>query len=150
MSQQLSLSFELILLFDWFLKEGRKTLQSIVKEAVTKNISEKLENVDEGEYSEAMDQLHQTVLDFIQFLEETMSKELETSVSSFNFKDKIEPLMQSIDDKSIDSKTLWLSIQKTKKKFLQKPDDAKLDSVEQELLRELLKNWKPTSNEPVN
>jgi hypothetical protein len=147
MSQQLSLSFELILLFDWFLKEGRDTLRAVIKEAVANDISKRLENLDEEEYVAAMDQLHQTVLDFIQFLEETMSKELETSVSSVHFKNKVEPLMQALDDKSIDSKTIWLSIQKTKKKFL---SDAKLDSVEQELLRELLKNWKPTSNEPVN
>ena len=75
MAHQLSLSFELILLFDWFLKEGQGRLQELVKEAVDKDIINKLDKVVDLDASP--EALHRTVLDFIAFLEMMMMDELE-------------------------------------------------------------------------
>jgi hypothetical protein len=116
----------------------------MIKDAVDSDISEKLSKMDDSDSEDAMERLHEIVLNFVSFLEETLLNELEG--------EKVKPIINLIDDGSIDRRTMWLSLKQTKK-ILEKEAKPLADeetSVKQELLKQLLKNWKPESSEPVN
>ena len=69
-----------------------------------------------------------------------------SNTPNFDFiaKERLKPTLQKINPQKIDLKTLWLSIQQAKIKNKPKKD------LKKTLLSELIKNWSPKDNEPVN
>ena len=134
MARQLSLSFELILLFKWFLKHGKNRLRLMIREAVDKDLAEQLEKIGDQEYAEMMLAMHDEVLDFVLFLEDELWDELERKNVSFN---------RVIDKEMLDEKMLLLGATKVQGGDL-------VDKKKEEILKKLLQSWKPESGETVN
>ena len=151
MGHQLSLSLELILLLNWFLKHGKDRLRGFIKEALDGELSQSLENISDRDYIKKLDQLHDTVLDFIIFLEDALLDGLDEvdSVTRQGIaqreRHKIEPIMQVLESRTLDTRTLLLNVQKAKKQC-----DLPEQEVKQELFKKMLDNWDPTTNEPIN
>ncbi|MBU1008271.1 hypothetical protein KKA53_04305 [Candidatus Dependentiae bacterium] len=148
MSHQLSLSLELILLLDWFLKHGKKQLRSLVKEAAKKNLANELEDISDRDYVRMLDGLQNTVADFVVFLEDSLLDsldEVDADVCAWCAQDAMEPIIKVLDNNVLDPKTLWLSIQQTRKNRTLHEHEVK-----REFFRQILKNWKPPSSESVN
>jgi SPX domain protein involved in polyphosphate accumulation len=118
MSRQLSLSFELILLFDWFLNGGREKLVKLIKDSVNEEIAKKVSEMSDEDYTEAVDKLHETVLQFVELLEGTLLSSLSE-------------VQETNDGNMITSRINGKNIKK-------------------ELLKQLLKNWTPDSNDMIN
>ena len=74
MGHQLSLSFELICLLDWLLKNKTESLKRLITQAVNQDLLENLG--DAGDHLVMNNRLHQRVIEFVVFLEDELLKEL--------------------------------------------------------------------------
>ncbi|MBD3231219.1 hypothetical protein GF322_01000 [Candidatus Dependentiae bacterium] len=145
MSTTLSLSLELIYLMNWLLKNDKNKLKKIIEESIKSGLAQEIDQIDNFNNDfENLDSIHNSILDFLFFMEDTLLEALEKKDSDFIEKEKLKPTIQKINSQKIDLKTLWMSIQQTKIKNTSKKDLKKL------LLSELIKNWRPKKNEPVN
>jgi hypothetical protein len=143
MGQQLSLSFELILFFNWLLKHGKSRLRLMIRQAVEADLARTLEHMSDEDYTKVVEHMHADVLDFISFLEQELLSELGKQVPEFGVKGPGEFSGHTANRDLFDERSLWLNMQQVK-------DLSKKDEVKEELLKKLLLSWKPESNEPVN
>ena len=163
MSSPVSLSFELICLLNWLVRREKALLNTLVKRAVENGFVGELEIGSEVDSMESPEQLYTAVLDFLEFLEQALIRNLETIQVDGNTKDRILPALQKIEPGNLDLRTVWLSMQQTKtrlKKELKMPtqtsqrisEDEKIviQGPEKILFEQLLKNWKPTNKETLN
>ncbi len=152
MNTQISLSFELICLLSWLLKNEQAMLNTLIKHAVEHGFAEEIGKIDETDYLKVSDHLYDTVLDFLDFLEKNMIKNLETIQIDHKTKDVILPTLQKIEAGSMDFKTIWLSMQQTKarvgKTHTVAPEN--IQNPTEILFERLLKNWKPNNKETLN
>ena len=145
MSTSFSLSLELILLMNWLLENDKTKLKALIQETIKQGLYEELELSEE--YQDKLNDtnfLHNTVSDFLLYLEDVLLECLEKNDVDNNCKEKLRPTLQKINNQAIDFKTVWLSINQAKAKHTPKQD------IKKELFSQLIKNWKPKENEPVN
>ena len=145
MSTTFSLSLELIYLMNWLLKNEKHKLKKIIDESIKSGLWQEIDQIENLEEETGdIDYLHNSILDFLFFLEDNLLESLETEDFDFIAKERLKPTLQKINSQKIDLKTLWLSIQQAKIKSTRKKD------LKKTLLSQLIKNWSPTDNEPVN
>jgi|SaaInlStandDraft_3_1057020.scaffolds.fasta_scaffold33962_2 hypothetical protein len=155
-NEQLSLSFELICFMDWMLKHGKKQLRDLVKNAIQNGLAQELDNIDEEKYLKISEYLHHAVLDFVLTLEDFIIEELEGVSPKESVREKTSTAIKNLDTKFIDVQTILLSLQQAKSKLLKKKKIKINNSIQTKdeakdvLCTQILKNWKPNSNEPVN
>ncbi len=164
-NNNISLSLELICLMSWLLKNEKQGLNTLIKHAVQHGFSEELEKVESLDHAKVSEQLYTTILDFLVLLEKILMKNLETISLDTTTKDAILPALEKIDLDSLDDRTIWLSMQQTKDK-LHKHNNHNLkhqnhseekttkqasnEQAKKILFEQLIKNWKPTKNEPLH
>lgn len=139
----------------WLLKHEKQGLNSLIKHAVQHGFSEELEKVEDLDYAKVSEQLYTTILEFLVMLEQILMKNLETIHLDTATKDAILPALEKIDLESMDDRTLWLSMQQTKEKLCKQNHQEAQPKTSNEqakkiLLEQIIKNWKPTKNEPLH
>ena len=145
MSTTFSLSLELIYLMNWLLKNEKHKLKKIIDESIKSGLGQEIDQIEDLEEETGdIDYLHNSILDFLFFLEDNLLESLETKDFDFIAKERLKPTLQKINSQKIDLKTLWLSIQQAKIKSTRKKD------LKKTLLSQLIKNWSPKDNEPIN
>jgi|SaaInlLV_10m_DNA_2_1039722.scaffolds.fasta_scaffold06969_4 hypothetical protein len=151
MSSQLSLSFELICLMDWLVKNGQKDVTNLVKGAIKKGFEKELDKISDADYSKMDDYLNNTVLEFVFMLEDILIKEIEGVSVKESIRENTSATMKNMDIDAIDTKTVWLSLQQTKSQLKKRKEDNKAaDEAKKILCAHLIKNWKPKAGDPVN
>jgi hypothetical protein len=142
MATSLSLSLELLLLIDWLLKNEPTKLKVLVEDALRDGFLDELDNVETVEKNPTqLNDLHSAIIEFLMLLEDLLLETLEEKELSYKIKDKLDATLQKINPTSIDVKAVWHSLQQAKN---QKADMKKT------FFTQLLKNWKPKHNEPIN
>jgi len=147
MSSHFTLSFELVLLMNWLLKNGKKEVAALVRFAIKNGFISLLEKANEAEHLKNLEDLPNTVLDFIMLLEDSLIDALEEIELESSAKEKLVPTIKKLDLQKIDIKTLWLSMQQTKSSLFL---NAKGGSPQKIFYEKILKNWTPAKNEPLN
>ncbi len=152
MNANISLSFELILLLNWLLKHEKAQLNNLVKDALEKGFMQEIETIAPDDYHQLADHFYSNILDFLLFFEESLLNNLETITIDEATNNAILPLIKKIDFENLDAKTLWLSMQETKKKISKSRTGAEQGSekINNLLFERLLKNWKPNKKSPMN
>lgn len=151
----ISLSFELICLMSWLLKNEKQGVNTLIKQAVRSGFTEKLESMSEQENTVMAEQLYTTVLDFLIFLEDTLIKQLEEVDTLSTEQNDLLPMLKKIDG-SFDTRSLLLSIRQAKARLTQQKSselnntDLPKQEVQQVLFETMLGNWKPNDEDPVN
>lgn len=153
MTTNISLSFELICLLNWLLKNKKQDLNSLTKQALENGFLQDLEALSYAEEQKEPDQLYTTVLEFLIFMEESLAKNLETIYLDNATKEAIYPALKKIDLGNLDAKTILISMQQTKSKIRlnrKKSLEQNKQNPTNILWEQILKNWKPTKKEPMN
>ncbi len=159
MSDTFSLSLELILLMNWLLKNDKTKFKALINDAMKDGLSGELEQIEDYEINlNDADFLHNTILDFLFFMEDTLVECLEEKDSDNHSGEKLKPTLQKLNPGSIDLKTIWQSMLETKRQLKQEKDKQVAQNAQKNpgnemknmLLTKILKNWNPKGNEPVN
>ena len=143
MATSLSLSLELLLLIDWLLKNDETKLKALIEDAIRNGFLDELDQVDTLEKNPTeLNDLHSAIIEFLMLMEDLLLETLEEKELDYKTKEKLDATLQKINPaNNLDIRAAWQSIQKTK---TQKSD------TQQMLFTQMLKNWKPKHNEPVN
>lgn len=158
MDTNFSLSLELIYLMNWFLKNEKEKLKILINQAIKNGLSYEIEQLDKitDNQIDPNDniQLHNTILDFLIFLEDTLIECLEDQDLDTKSREKLNLSVQKILPQHVDLKTMWLSVQQTKEEISKIKKTANKSLGEEELrntlLTQLMKNWNPNKNEIIN
>ncbi|MBD3273253.1 hypothetical protein GF385_02800 [Candidatus Dependentiae bacterium] len=158
MSTSFSLSLELVLLMGWLLKHEKKTLKKIINQSLEAGLLKEIELVDTFSKEELLDmnsdfsqELHNSILDFLVFLEDILIEGLE--IKDTKEEQDFTPTIQKINNQKLDNKTVLLSLKKTNNQIdnaKNKSNSKKQEQLKDILFSELLKNWMPKTNEPIN
>ncbi|MCF7799972.1 hypothetical protein K9M16_03170 [Candidatus Babeliales bacterium] len=158
MDTNFSLSLELIYLMNWLLKNEKEKLKILINQSIKNGLSYEMEQLDkitdnQIDPNDNM-QLHNTILDFLIFLEDTLVECLEDQELDTKSKERLNLSIQKILPQQVDIKTMWLSVQQTKEEISKIKKVANKSLGEEELrntlLTQLIKNWNPKNNETIN
>lgn len=157
MSSSFSLSLELVLLMSWLLKNEKETLDKLIKKALKGGLEKEIDLIDTFTQQELLEmdsdfsqELHNSILDFLMYLEDMLLDGLDAKEHDSD-KKELSPALQKISKQKIDSKTVLLSLKHTNNQMSQaKKDKNSTKNVNELLFSEILKNWIPKTNEPIN
>ncbi len=156
MTTQISISFELICLISWLLKNEKAMINTLVKHALDNGFVEEMAKFDTANHADVAEHLYSNLITFLEYLEKTLFKHIEHVSLDQKTKEAIFPTLQKLETDNLDFKTMWLSMQQTKarvkteKPLLQQKDHVVAAQAADILFEELLKHWKPNNNETVN
>jgi hypothetical protein len=163
MNSSLSLSLELVLLMKWFLENEQIFLKELIEKSIEDGFAQELKLIDNIEEDKLFKnngkELHETILEFLSFLEESLIDSIEEKELNHKERAKLSPTIQKLSPQNIDKKTILLSIQQTKyEKYVSEKNKSERSAVKRVekkeikdlLLSQLLKNWKPKTNEAIN
>jgi len=156
-NQNLTLSLELIYLMGWLMKNKQKELRSLVEMAMEEVLANQLEDISPLDQTTMAEQLHETLLDFLIFLEDALNESLEPE-ELLEGEDDLIPTVDKIDAQTLDAQTLWMSIHQAKKQLIERKKAEKASgkpvknqpAAKTALLKVLLENWQPNKQDPVN
>ncbi|KKP22539.1 MAG: hypothetical protein SZ59_C0005G0004 [candidate division TM6 bacterium GW2011_GWF2_28_16] len=158
MATSFSLSLELVLLMSWLLKHKKSDLKKLIAKSLDQGLQQELDLIETFTQEELLnvdsdfaEELHNSILEFLMHLEDTLLKELSKTTNSY--KQEISPMAQKLNTQKIDSRTVLLSLQNVNqliedKNLLKKNKNN--TEVTDILFSEILKNWVPKTNEPIN
>lgn len=153
MDSQISLSFEVICLISWLLKHEQPALAGLIKQAIENGFLEDYKHTKDAE-GKSTHFPQTTVVDFLEFLEHTLAKQIENKKDLISPKNAIFPALQTLEAKGLDVKTMLLSMNQAKAVIKAQANIANTDNAEQKpselLFEQILKNWKPNSKETLN
>ncbi len=152
MNSNISLSFELVLLLNWLLKHKKAQLNDLIKDALENGFMQEIAIVSPSDHSQLTNQFYNSILEFLLFFEQSLLKNLAAINADEATNSVILPLVKKIDFDNLDAKTLWLSMQQTKKKISTNKADHNYqpEKINDLLFEQLLKNWKPNKKNPLN
>ena len=155
MNTSLSLSFELIYLMGWLLKNEKKMLNALIKHAIKKGLAQDIKSLNPTDFSQVSDKLYNVILDFLLYLEDSLAKNLDNIQLDTKTEDAILPSVKKIDLENLDLSTIKLSMQQAKSQLnnleaIADNDQAFEEDAKKLLFEQILKNWMPTKNESLN
>lgn len=148
MSKNFSLSFELIYLMAWILKNEKTKLHGLIDEVVKKGFATEISQiVNYPQDPETVEKLHLTILDFLIFMEDSLLESLDKKDFNLKMQVGLKPTLEKINN--IDAKTIWRSTQQAKN-LLNKVENKTPEDLKKILLNQILQNWNPKDTEPLN
>ncbi len=152
----LLLSFELIYLIEWLLKHEKSRLKLFINHAVKNGLGERLQNADLSEDITTNEELHNTILDFIEYIESTIHDSLkEKGAASSEIREDLASSLKHINLANVDPSTIWISVKQAETTISRKlrqntKENTKSPKTKEVLLEKILKNWTPPKKECVN
>ena len=154
MSTNLALSLEFVALLDWLLKHKKDDMEAFVAEATKDGALFKNDLVADGQYTQVLDHVHDTVTRFVDFLEDELSQDLHAGNCGLEeFERRSAATIDTLDRAEIDPQVVWLSIQQARSDFFNKIAQTCSDTKQQDqqlraiLLKKIIQNWVPQGRE---
>ncbi len=155
MSTSFSLSLELVLLMGWLLKHEKETLKKIVQKTLKAGLEKEIELIDTFSQEELLDidsdfsqELHNSILDFLMLLEDVLIEGLEKKEPKKE--QTFSQTIQKINNQKLDNKTVLVSLKGANNQITNIQGKNSSKKQNEILFSELLKNWMPKTNEPIN
>ena len=172
MNTSLSLSFELIYLIGWLLKNEKQALNALIKGAINKGLGQELNAINPQDHSKVNEQLYNTLIDFLNFMEDTLLNNMDELQIDTKTEKAMLAALRKVDLDALDVNAVRTSMQQTKDELSAKSatttegtatdldqtlnaqtSDVDFDNTERAaaiLLKNIIKNWKPSLNESIN
>ncbi|QQR49399.1 hypothetical protein IPF37_00945 [bacterium] len=172
MNTSLSLSFELIYLIGWLLKNEKQALNALIKGAINKGLGQELNAINPQDHSKVNEQLYNTLIDFLNFMEDSLLNNMDNLQIDTKTEKAMLAALRKVDLDALDVNTVRTSMQQTKDELSAKSpttaedatadldqtlnaqaNDIDFDNTERAaaiLLKNIIKNWKPSLNESIN
>lgn len=155
MNSTLSLSIELIYLMGWLLKNDKAKLNALVKQAVNDGLAYDLQKLGDIVHEDVSEHLHKTVLNFLTYMEEALTSNLDVMNIKHDAEEAILPTLSNVEEEGLNDNTLQLSVQRTKAELQKQIESGAINSLNPEhakqlLFKNILENWKPSNEETLN
>lgn len=154
MSTNLSLSFELICLMGWLLKHHKTDLVDLILVALDEGFAEELHSIDMKEFFDDEMNGNGIVHEFFSLLEQELIKKLEGVVLDRPSNGVLVSELKKFDAQVLDARSLFVSLQAVKKKFItgnataqDKAPEFKIEQLRTLLFEQVLKDWHPSQHD---
>lgn len=143
---QFVLSHELLYLLQWLIEHDTNKLKKIITKAVASGLREKMQKVDNTAELNLSEDMHHSIIDFFELLEELLLDAINEHVAQKAREKNLLPAIDQIDSTVCDDATVRFSVEKATKKMELNPNA----NPKEQLLKELLKRWKPHNKNVIN
>lgn len=143
---QFVLSHELLYLLRWLIEHDANKLKKIITKAVASGLREEMQKVDNTAEFNLSEDMHHSIIDFFELLEELLLDAINEHVSQKAREKNLLPTIDQIDSTVCDDATVRFSVEKATKKIELNPNA----NPKEQLLKELLKRWKPHNKNVIN
>ncbi len=143
---QFVLSHELLYLLRWLIEHDANKLKKIITKAVTSGLREEMQKVDNTAELNLSEDMHHSIIDFFELLEELLLDAINEHVAQKAREKNLLPAIDQIDSTVCDDATVRFSVEKATKKMELNPNA----NPKEQLLKELLKRWKPHNKNVIN
>lgn len=144
---QVTLSYNLLCLLRWLAQCERSKLKKIISHALKDGLQQELHMISMSHNDQELIQdLHHGVIDLFELLESLLIESVKEQAVEKAKEKKLMPTIEQIDTTICDSALVQNSIEKTTEKMESNPD---LNAQEQ-LFKELLKQWRPHDRNIIN
>ncbi len=156
MASNFTLSIELIYLLEWLLEHEKTRLKGTIKKAIQNGLAQKLETAASPRIDLDNEQLQDTFLEFLIFLEQTLMETMEESDHNHTLRSDLAHTFHRLSLASVDPQTALSCLHEAEVALEKKTQQASApahpseDEMTQTLLTKFLKNWKPSKQDPVN
>ncbi len=142
----LLLSFELLYLIDWLLKNEKKSLHKLIKQAVDNGFAIELNKITSPPTSQTSEALQNTFLDFITHIEDALLDSLDNIEKREDIEHGLMSAFNNLNINNIPS-TIILSSLRQAEMELRKQNITNKQASQKVLLKKILKNWEPTEQD---
>jgi len=143
---QFVLSHELLYLLRWLIEHDANKLKKIITKAVASGLREEMQKVDNTAELNLSEDMHHSIIDFFELLEELLLDAINKHVAQKAREKNLLPAIDQIDSTVCDDATVRFSVEKATKKMELNPNA----NPKEQLLKELLKRWKPHNKNVIN
>ena len=143
---QFVLSHELLYLLRWLIEHDANKLKKIITKAVASGLREEMQKVDNTAELNLSEDMHHSIIDFFELLEELLLDAINDHVAQKAREKNLLPAIDQIDSTVCDDATVRFSVEKATKKMELNPNA----NPKEQLLKELLKRWKPHNKNLIN
>lgn len=140
MENDITLSFELLVLINWLMQNEKPMLNNLIKHALKNGLSEEFEKISNAENIEINEQFYTTILGFLLSIEDNLIEHLSQIKINKAEKNDILPVLKKIDLRNIRIKPI----------FSESKHSINSEDTKNVLFQQVLKNWKPDKNDLLN
>ncbi|MCF7900386.1 hypothetical protein K9K77_02655 [Candidatus Babeliales bacterium] len=146
-SNQLSLSYELLYLIQWFIEQEPEKFKPLIESALNNGLKHELQKINNHSVDPSMaHEMQYNVIDFLGLLESQLHEALNEQIMKRVVERKLMPAIDHIDTTECDTATVQFSVEKATSKL----DRAPKENAQEVLFQELLKCWKPSKKTASN
>jgi len=143
---QCVISYELICLFRWLVKNDSNKLKKIISKALSSGLKEDLTRGSLSSGDHSLEDIQEDILEFFTMMEAILIESLSDHAIKKAVEKKLMPSIDKIDSNVCDDATVRFSVEKATSKIEKNPQENPKDL----LLEELLKRWKPNKKNVLN
>ncbi len=142
---QLTISYELLYLLQWLIEHDDSRLKQMITKALSQGLREEMQKTEKS--NELVDEMYyHTIIDFFELMEELLAESIREHIEKKAREKNLMPTIDQIDSTLCDDATMRFSIEKTTTKIENDPDI----NPKEQLLKELLRSWKPHNKNIIN
>ena len=141
--EQFAISYELLCLLRWLVENDGDKLKKMITRAVGRGFNEKIEQIHTYSESEALEDAHENMIEFFSALEAMLVETIQKQAVNQAYEKKLMPAIEQIDATACDDIVVQVSLERAHSKIAHNPDK----NPQEILLKEILKNWKPTKKQ---
>ena len=143
---QLSVSFELICLLRWLLENDSNKIKKMISKALHAGLRKEIQENRLYSKDFTMEDVHNILLDFFDMTEALLTDSLNEHAIQKALEKNLMPSIDRIDSSECDEATVNFSIEKATLKAEKDPKE----NIQNILMEELLKRWKPRKKNILN
>lgn len=144
---QFVISHELLCLLRWLLDHDADRIKRIISRSLDHGLREKLNNMQRVNDEQALDEAQMNILEFFGMLEILLAESLEEHAVKNAVQKGLMPAIEHIDPSECANEIVHYGLERANAKMARKLNGEKPQDI---LLKEILKNWKPTKKQSAN
>jgi len=145
-TDQFVISHELLCMFRWLIEHDADRLKRVISRALNHGLREKLNNLQQSNDEQALEEAQFNILEFFSMLEMLLAESLEEHAVKNAVEKGLMPAIDHIDPSACANEVVHYGLERANAKMARKTSEKPQDI----LLKEILKNWKPTKKQSAN
>jgi hypothetical protein len=145
-TDQFVISRELLCMFRWLIDNDADRIKRVISRALSHGLHDRLNNLQQVNDEQALEEAQFNILEFFSMLEILLAESLEEHAVKNAVEKGLMPAIDHIDPSACDNQVVHYGLERANAKLARRSCEKPQDI----LLKEILKNWKPTKKQSAN
>lgn len=144
---QFVISHELLCLLRWLVEYDAERLKKVISRSLSRGLKDQLNHLHRINDEQALEEAQLNILEFFGMLEVLLAESLEEQTVQNAIEKGLMPAIEHIDPSACDNEAVSYGLERANAKIARRTSGEKPQDI---LLREILKNWKPSKKQSAN